>query len=124
MTKTNQIERRTDEYGYDYDIYYHVAPSSYDGGSLYCRRELELRDIPYRHKWSDECTPEDYPDSEIICLFEAIKDARDFVQEFEPKGKILRVRIYPDERTVIRNEEGYPCVFGSINQEYITEAQK
>lgn len=73
--------------------YYHVAPAAYqDGDDLLCFAALEARgDAP---TWRWECEP---ADTDVVCLFTAAQrdEAAEFLELFQPDGRLLRVAI-PD----------------------------
>ena len=88
--------------------YYHVAPPTYTTGDDlfsyddYCARYGEE---PGPWKFENERI-----DSDIVCLFESITDAREFVHTFLPDGIILAIDPepeYADPLSLSRNEEGY-----------------
>ena len=88
--------------------YYHVAPAHYQQGNDllsyndYCERYGEE---PGPWKFED-----DRIDPDIVCLFESIDDAREFVDLFLPDGIILAIDPdpeYADPLSLSRNEEGY-----------------
>ena len=111
-----------DKYGREYQVYYHVVPKTYKGGDLLCRDELEFRGIPYIHKW--DMLPRDYQDGDLVCLFDTLEDARYYLDEWEPGGKILKIKIYPEEMELTENDEGYTCVYNTIPEEFIAGVVK
>lgn len=91
---------------------YHVAPPHYIlGDDLlsyddYCAR-YGVEPGPW--KFEDERF-----DTDIVCLFESVADAREFVAVFLPDGIILAIDPEPaadDPLQLNRNEEGYLYAF-------------
>lgn len=85
--------------------YYHVTPPDYapDHGIL------SYGEAPGPWKFEGERF-----DSDIVCLFETIEDAREFVALWLPDGIIHAIDPEPDAAdplTPSRNEEGYLYVF-------------
>lgn len=103
--------------------YYHVAAETYEAGDdLKCFDLLEEQGYEVAWKWEDA---EVGFDSDVICLFESREDAAQFVVDFQPTGRLLRVELPDDYQawgirlTTVR--EGYPAVFRSIPAAFVSE---
>lgn len=95
--------------------YYHVADASYrQGQNLYCYAELEQMGCAPAWKWGDN----DYLDSDVVCLFETLAEAEDFIENFAPDGILLEVSL-PEDHMTTRVDEGYPAVYRQIDAQYI-----
>lgn len=100
--------------------YYHVAPAHYQSGDdLLSFNEQEARGLAPVWKW--DC---DYVDTDVVCLFCTLGEARDYIDEFQSDGKILAVTIDDDEDqlSMTRVSEGYPAVYRLIPARCIQEA--
>jgi len=101
--------------------YYHVAGPDYrDGDDLLCWDELDAMGQAPSWKWDGE--PE--LDTDVVCLFETIEEAREFQAEFQPAGRILAVDLPEDYEAwgimMTRVSEGYPAVFCRIPAEFVS----
>jgi len=97
--------------------YFHVAPVHFQiGADLLSFEELEARGDDVT--WKDDGEP---VDTDVVCLFETEAEAHDFVSNFLPDGRILRISIPADadDVRITRVQEGYPAVFRSIPARYI-----
>jgi hypothetical protein len=97
--------------------YFHVAPAHYqDGDDLLSFEELEAQG--YGVTWKYEGEP---VDTDVVCLFETEVEARSFIADFLPDGRLLRVTIPADADDIrmTRVEEGYPAVFRLIPAQYV-----
>lgn len=101
--------------------FYHVAPASYQtGDALLSFDEQWARDMEPVWKW--EC---DYVDTEVVCLFreDQLDEAREFIEEFLPDGKLLEINIDDDEDRLgfTKVSEGYTAIYRMIPAEFISE---
>lgn len=94
------------------NTYYHVVPPTYTTGD-----DLLSYD-DYCARYGTEPGPWKFEgerfDSDIVCLFERIDDAREFVDTFLRDGIILEIDPepkYADPLRLSRNEEGYLCTY-------------
>ena len=95
--------------------YYHVAPASFTiGDDLLSFDEQEAHGMEPVWKW--DC---DYVDTDVVCLFTTIDEARDYRDESQPDGLILQIN--PDaELRLTHVTEGFPAVFAKIPARCIT----
>jgi len=72
-------------------IYYHVASSEYqEGDSLLAKDKLEEAGITAGWKWEDA---EAGFDTDVVCVFDSLEEARLYKQDFAPSGKILEIEV-------------------------------
>lgn len=102
-------------------MYFHVAPATFRiGDDLLCWDELEARGDAPEWKWEDA---EVGFDTDVVCLFESLDDARDFAATFLPDGTILAIDLSDaDDVRLTRVSEGYPAAMRLIPARYIKEA--
>lgn len=102
--------------------YYHVAPETYNAGdTLYSFIELwnTTGEMP-EYKWQEMDVDfyVDSMDANVVCLFETVDEARNFVADHLPTGKILEINIpeWADSEGLHMDvvEEGFPCVYHRI----------
>lgn len=100
--------------------FYHVSSTYSDGDDLLSWDAYTERygETPGAWKWDEA---EEGFDTDIVCLFRAIEDAREFVATFGGTH-ILEVTIPDDDDQCrfVTNEEGYDAVMRMIPAEYIT----
>lgn len=105
-------------------IYWHVTDRPWDGGDLVCRDD---QDDPAPWKWDD--APEGF-DTEVVCLFGDVAEAREFRSLFAPGGSLLRVELEhiigrtvwdgDVERRIVHVREGYDAIVGRISAKAIS----
>lgn len=96
--------------------YYHVTQANYQKWEpIYCRNSLENLGINFEEKWENGLPLEDY---EFVCFSDTLDEAREFLRELVPDGKILAVEI--PEEYIWTNKEGYHCVKGDVPSEWVT----
>lgn len=101
-------------------VYFHVAPAHYQSGDdLLSFDEQEARGMAPVWKWDCEMA-----DCDVVCLFSTEDEARDYIDEFQPDGKLLIVTIPDDDDmlSITTVSEGYTAVYRFIPSAYIHEA--
>lgn len=98
---------------------YHVAHESFgDWEDLLCYAELEARGIAPEYKWDD------YIDTDVVCMFSTLAEARSFRDEWLDSGKIVEIDIPDDDfcgwgLTLVTVGEGYEAIVGSIPNKFL-----
>lgn len=98
--------------------FFHVAPRAFQLGQDLLSWDAQVqRGMNVTWKW--ESLPEGL-DGDIVSLFESHDEASTF-QYYNGGAYILEVSL-PANANVIRTEEGYPAVVGSISSQYVKVA--
>jgi len=76
-------------------IYYHVTGSEYqEGDPLLSLERLEEAGVEVEWKWEDA----DYGfDADVVCVFDDLKQAKLFKEDFHPNGKILKIAVVQED---------------------------
>lgn len=101
--------------------FYHVADPSYTAGAdLMCYDLLVDAGIAPAWKWEEQ---NEGLDTDVVCLFESLDDAKEFQSDFQPDGIVLSVFIPEDaagEVRFTRVREGYTAIRNRIPAEFIS----
>lgn len=106
--------------------YYHVAGGSWEpGDDLMTWESLKASGIEGVWKWEDA---EEGFDGDVVCLFDAIEDAREFRRDFGGAAIVAvtldvedgRALLSSYERAIERNAEGYLCIRADIPAQYLS----
>jgi hypothetical protein len=106
--------------------YYHVAPADVETSHGLLSYEVqEERGWEPEWKWGEENVG---LDTDVVCLFATLNEAREFHAEYLPDGVILAIDLPSDEDEraawgihMVTVSEGYPAVVNAIEAQWITE---
>jgi hypothetical protein len=88
---------------------YHVAGQEYrEGDPLLCRDRLMEAGIETEWKWEAE----EGHDHDVVCVFDTIEEARAFVRDFAPQGRILTITVAPED---VDDPIAWDTRFGTIH---------